>query len=44
MEFNKSELETFASNLVIRFTEASPSKYNQIRKKVKEIIDEFWDD
>ena len=44
MEFNKRELEMFASNIVIRCTEADPSKYKQIRLKVKEIIDEFWDD
>ena len=44
MEFNKRELELFASNLVIRFSEASPSKYKEIRIKVKEIIDNFWDD
>ena len=44
MEFNKRELELFASNLVIRFTEANPSKYKQIRIKIKEIINEFWDD
>ncbi len=44
MEFNKNELKRFASNIVIRFTEASPSKYHQIRVKVETIIDEFWDD
>lgn len=44
MEFNKDELEKFASNIAIRITEASPSKYKQIRIKIKEIIDEFWDD
>lgn len=44
MEFNKEELKIFASNIVIRFTEANPSKYKQIRIKVEKIIDEFWDD
>ena len=44
MEFNKRELELFASNLVIRFSEANPNKYKEIRIKVKKIIDEFWDD
>ena len=44
MEFNKDELERFASNIVIKFSEAPPSKYKQIRIWVKEIIDEFWDE
>ena len=44
MEFNKRELELFASNLVIRFTKANPSEYKQIRIKIKKIIDDFWDD
>lgn len=44
MEFNKEELEKFAVNIAIRCSEASPSKYKQIRMKVKEIIDEFWDE
>ena len=44
MEFNKKELYIFASNLVIRFTEANPSKYKEIRIKIKKIIDDFWDD
>ena len=44
MEFNKKELEIFASNLVIRFGEAHPSRYKAIRTKVKEFIEEFWDD
>ena len=44
MEFNKKELELFASNLVIRFSEANPSDYKKIRIKIKQIINEFWDD
>ena len=42
IEFSKDSLVRFASNIVIKYTEANPNEYEQIRIKVKKIIDEIW--
>jgi len=44
MEFTNFELGNFVSSLIFKLTEVEPNRYKQIRKEVKEIIDQRWDD